>query len=164
MLSAGLYTYSAALGGLDTDTICVSLGSMNNPSDSILSICAKWTEGGWDSESKRAGGGGWGGIKRKGGAGMLAGEEERSCWQVEEKSENSDGYKGYVYYTGHIHGEKLQEIKLDQRGHAVTLTTHTHTPHTHTHTHAHTRTHTHAHTPTEERKDMGLVLPSGGQL
>ena len=77
---------------------------------------------------------------------MLAGEEERSCWQVEEKSENSDGYKGYVYYTGHIHGEKLQEIKLDQRGHAVTLTTHTHTPHTHTHARTHTHTHTCTHT------------------
>lgn len=53
MLSAGLYTYSAALSGLDTDTICVSLGSTNNPSDSTLSICAKRTEGGWEAESKR---------------------------------------------------------------------------------------------------------------
>lgn len=75
----------------------------------------------------RAVGGGEGGIKRKGGAGMLAGEEERSCWQVEEESENSEGYNGCVYYIVHIHGRKLQESKLDQRGHAVTLTTHKHT-------------------------------------
>lgn len=58
LLPAGLHTYSAALSGLDTDTICVSLGSTNNPSDSILSICAKRTEGGWEAESKRAVGGG----------------------------------------------------------------------------------------------------------
>lgn len=58
---------------------------------------------------------------------MLAGEEERSCWQVEEESENSDGCKGCVYYTVYIHEGKLQEGKHDQRGHAVTLTTHTHT-------------------------------------
>lgn len=58
LLPAGLYTYSGALSGLDTDTICVSLGRTNNPSDSILSICAKRTEGGWEAESKRAVGGG----------------------------------------------------------------------------------------------------------
>lgn len=84
LFPSGLYTYSAALSGLDSDTICVSPGSRNNPSDSILSICAKRTEGGWEAESKRAVGSGEGGIKRKGGAGMRAGQEERSCWQVEE--------------------------------------------------------------------------------
>lgn len=40
-----------------------------------------------------------GGIKRKGGAGMLAGKEERRFWQVEEESENSAEYKGCVYHT-----------------------------------------------------------------
>jgi len=53
--------------GLDTDTICVSLGSKNNPSDSVLSVCAKRTEGGWEAESKRAVGGGcvWGNQKKR---------------------------------------------------------------------------------------------------
>lgn len=39
--------------------------------------------------------------------------------------------------------------KLDQRGHTVTLTTHAHK---------------HTHIPTEERKDMELVLPSSSHL
>lgn len=65
LLPAGLHTYSAALSGLDTDTICVSLGSTNNPSDSILSLCAKRTEGGWEAESKRAVGGGRNQKKRR---------------------------------------------------------------------------------------------------
>lgn len=78
-------THTVLHSGLDTDTICVSLGSADNPSDSILSIRAKRTEGGWEAESKRAVGGGWEGIRRKGRAGMLAGDEERSCWQVDEE-------------------------------------------------------------------------------
>lgn len=66
MLPDWWYTYRAAHRGLDIHTICVSLGSANNPSDSILSICAKRTEGGWEAESKRTVGGGWvGGFKER---------------------------------------------------------------------------------------------------
>lgn len=52
-----------------------------------------------------------------------------------------------VYIILYIHGGKLQGSKLDQRGHAVTLTTHTHT-----------------HIAREERKDMERLLPSSGHL
>lgn len=67
----------------------------------------------------------------------------------EKRSENRTKYKGCVFITVYIHKRKLQESKLDQRGHAVMMTT---------------RTHTHTVIATEERKDMELVLPSGGYL
>lgn len=58
---------------------------MNNPSDSILSICAKRTEGGWEAESKRVVGGVcvsvcvvWGGGGR-GCEGGAKDKEEQGC-------------------------------------------------------------------------------------
>lgn len=125
MFPTWLYTYSATLSGIDSDTICASLGSMNNPRDSVLSICAKRTEGGWDAESKRTVGGG---IKRKGGAEMLGGEEKMRWWQTQEESETVLNIKAvFIILSMYIHEGKLHETKVDQRGHTVTLTTCRHT-------------------------------------
>lgn len=40
-----------------------------------------------------------GGNQKKKGVEMLAGEEERSCWQTQEESKNRAACKGCVYYT-----------------------------------------------------------------
>lgn len=45
----------------------------------------------------------WEGIKRKGGAGMLAGEEERSCWQEEEDSAKTAQHIKPVYIILYIY-------------------------------------------------------------
>lgn len=61
---------------------------MDSPSDSVLSMCAKRTGGGWEMDRRRA----VGGIKRKGGAGELAGTE------VLANKEGSERYKGFIIY------------------------------------------------------------------
>lgn len=127
MFPAWLYTYSVTLSGIDYDTICASLGSMNNPRDSVLSICAKRREGGWDAESKRTVGGG---IKRKGGAEMLGGEEKMRWWQTQEESETVLNIKAvfiilciYIYMKENSRRPNLiKEVTLSRWQHTDTHT------------------------------------------
>lgn len=78
---------------------------------------------------------------------MLRGEEKIRWWQTQEETENSAEHKGCVYYTVYIYTWRKTpgEQTWSKRSHCHVDNTQTHIP-------------------TEERKDMELVLPSGGHL